>query len=230
MDLQPWRVKRFCIAEKDLARFVSQMEEVLDVYAEPPNPDEPLVCMDEASTQLLGHEQPPIPMEPGAPTREDYHYIRGGVQSIFMFFAPLLGWRRVTSSAQRTREDWAREIKRLIDEDFPRARKIKLICDNLNTHQIASLYQTFPPEQAHRLARKLDICYTPRNGSWLNVAEIELGVLTRQCLNRRLVDVPTLDKEIAAWNSERNKTASKVNWQFTTADARIKLRRLYPTF
>jgi hypothetical protein len=228
--LQPWRVERFCIPEKDLARFVAQMEEVLDVYAAPPDPHEPLVNMDEASIQLLGDEKPSLPMEPGKPLREDYHYTRGGVQSIFMFFAPLLGWRRVSSSPRRTRADWAREIKRLVDEDFPHARKIKRVCDNLNTHQIASLYETFPAEQAHRLARKLEIHYTPGNGSWLNVAEIELGILSRQCLDRRIPDAANLDKEMAAWNTERNKIASKVNWQFTTADARIKLRRLYPTF
>lgn len=206
------------------------MEDVLDVYAAPQDPDEPLVCMDEASTQLLGHEKPPLPMTPGTPAREDFHYLRGGVQSIFMFFAPLLGWRRVTSSAHRTRTDWAQQIKRLVDEDFPQARKIRLVCDNLNTHHIASLYETFEPAEAHRLARKLDIHYTPRNGSWLNVAEIELAILTRQCLDRRIKDVPTLDAELTQWNVDRNVTASKVNWRFTTADARIKLRRLYPTF
>jgi DDE superfamily endonuclease len=206
------------------------MEDTLDVYAQPPDPLEPLVTMDEASTQLLGDTESPLPMEPGKPLREDYHYTRGGVQSIFMFFAPLLGWRRVSASVRRTREDWAREIKRLVDEDFPHARKIKLVCDNLNTHHIASLYETFPAAEAHRLARKLEIHYTPRNGSWLNVAEIELAILSRQCLGRRIPDVATLEKELAAWNAQRNLTASKVNWQFTTADARVKLRRLYPTF
>lgn len=206
------------------------MEEVLDVYAAAEDPDEPLVCMDEASTQLLGHEKPPLPMESGRPVREDYHYSRGGVQSIFMFFAPLLGWRRVTSSAHRTRSDWAWQIKRLVDEDFPHARKIKLVCDNLNIHHIASLYETFPAEEAHRLARKLEIHYTPRNGSWLNVAEIELSILSRQCLDRRLADAAALDAELAQWNLERNLTASRVKWHFTTADARIKLWRLYPTF
>lgn len=206
------------------------MEDVLDVYAEAEVADEPLVCMDEAAVQLLGHEKPPLPMKPGTPAREDYHYTRGGTQAIFMFFAPLLGWRRVTSNARRTRQDWAEQIKRLVDEDFPKARRIKLVCDNLNTHTIASLYQTFAPAEAHRLARKLDIHYTPRNGSWLNVAEIELSILTRQCLDRRIPDATTLDAELTQWNTARNATASNVNWRFTTPDARIKLHRLYPTF
>jgi len=226
-------VKRFCIPEQDRARFVAQMEEVLDVYARPPDPLEPLVCMDEASKQLLGHLVEPLPMEPGpggVDAREDYHYTRGGVRSLFMFFAPHLGWRRVASSERRTRQDWAREVKRLVDEDFPDARKIVLVCDNLNTHHVTSLYEAFPAAEAHRIARKLEIHYTPRNGSWLNVAEIELSVLSSQCLDRRIPDAPALDAELAAWQPRRNAEATKVNWQFTTADARVKLRRLYPTF
>lgn len=206
------------------------MEDVLDVYARPPDPDEPLVCMDEASAQLLGHETPPTPVGPGTPAREDYHYARGGTRSVFMFFAPLLGWRRAGGSERRTRADWAREVRRLVDEDFPHARKIRLVCDNLNTHHAASLYAAFPADEARRLARKVEFHYTPRNGSWLNVAEIELAVLARQCLDRRIPDAATFDREVAAWNADRNRTASTVNWQFTTADARVKLRHLYPTF
>ena len=206
------------------------MEDVLDVYAAPDDPDEPLVCMDESSIQLLGHVRPPLPMRPGRPLRQDDHYTRGGVRALFMFFAPHLGWRRVSSSAHRTRRDWAEQIKRLVDEDFPGARRIRLVCDNLNTHHIASLYETFAPEEAHRLARKLQIHHTPRNGSWLNVAEIELSILSRQCLNRRIADSAALDHQLSHWNRQRNATASKVLWQFTTADARIKLHRLYPTF
>jgi DDE superfamily endonuclease len=229
-------VRRYCIPEKDRARFVAQMEEVLDVYARPPDPLEPLVCMDEAAKQLLGHAVEPLPMEPGAagrpgrPAREDYHYTRGGVRSVFMFFAPLLGWRRVASSERRTRVEWAAQVKRLVDEDFPHARKIVLVCDNLNTHHVASLYEAFEPEEARRIARKLEIHYTPRNGSWLNVAEVELSVLSEQCLDRRIGDAEALDRELAAWQRRRNEDASKVKWQFTTADARVKLRRLYPTF
>jgi hypothetical protein len=206
------------------------MEEVLDVYAAPPDPDEPLVCMDEAAKQLLGHAAGPLPMAPGVPAREDYHYTRGGVRSVFMFFAPLLGWRRVAASERRTRLDWAAQVKRLVDEDFPDARRIKLVCDNLNTHHVASLYEAMEPGEARRIARKLEIHYTPRNGSWLNVAEIELGVLSEQCLDRRIPDAAALDTELAAWQQRRNAEAGKVKWQFTTADARVKLRRLYPTF
>jgi DDE superfamily endonuclease len=228
-------VKRFCIPEKYRARFVAQMEDVLDVYARPPDPLEPLVCMDEASKQLLGHAVEPLPMAPGpgpggADAREDYHYTRGGVRSVFMFFAPLLGWRRVASSQRRTRADWAHQVKRLVDEDFPDARKVVLVCDNLNTHHVASLYEAFPAAEARRIARKLEIHYTPRNGSWLNVAEIELSVLSGQCLDRRIPDAAALDAELAAWQQRRNAEAGKVKWQFTTADARVKLRRLYPTF
>ncbi len=205
------------------------MEQVLDVYALPPDDEHPLVAMDEAAKQLLGSVAEPLPMKSGTPKREDYHYTRGGVRSIFMFFAPHLGWRRVAGSVRRTRQDWARQIKQLVDDDFPAAKSIRLVCDNLNTHCIASLYETFPAEEAHRLARKLEICYTPRNGSWLNVAEIELSVLAEQCLKRRISDSAMLDAELKAWTTRRNKDKSVVKWQFTTADARIKLRRLYPT-
>ena len=222
-------MKRYCIPERDLARFVAQMEDVLDVYALPPDPRRPLVCMDEAAKQLLGDAVEALAMKPGTPKREDYHYERGGVRSLFMFFAPHLGWRRVTSSVRRTRQDWARQIKRLVDEDFPAAESIRLVCDNLNTHAIASLYETFPPEEAHRLARKLEVHYTPRNGSWLNVAEIELSVLSAQCLDRRIEDPHVLDAELDAWAAPRNQEKCGVKWQFTTADARVKLRRLYPT-
>lgn len=205
------------------------MEEVLDVYALPPDEKRPLIAMDEAAKQLLGDGVEPLPMEPGIPKREDYHYTRGGVRSLFMFFAPHTGWRRAESSVRRTRQDWANQIKKLVDVDFPQAECIRLVCDNLNTHTIASLYETFAAEEAHRLARKLSITYTPRNGSWLNVAEIELSVLSEQCLNRRIKDAALLDAELAAWTTARNKDKSVVKWQFTTADARVKLRRLYPT-
>lgn len=222
-------MKRYCIPEKDAARFVAQMEDILDVYALPPDPQRPLVCMDEAAKQLLGDSVPPLPMAPGVPRREDYHYERGGTRALFMFFAPHVGWRRVTSSVRRTRADWAGQIKQLVDEDFPQAEVIRLVCDNLNTHALASLYATFPPEEAHRLARKLEIHYTPRNGSWLNVAEIELSVLSEQCLKRRLREAEMLDAEIAAWTAPRNQQQCGVHWQLTTPDARVKLRRLYPT-
>lgn len=222
-------MKRYCIPERDAARFVSQMEQTLDLYAAAPDPHKPLVVMDEASKQLPGDTVDPLPMKPGAPRREDYHYTRGGVRSIFMFFAPHLGWRRVAGSVRRTRQDWALQIKKLVDEDFPEAQKIILLCDNLNTHSKASLYETFAPQEAHRIAEKLELHFTPRNGSWLNVAEIELSILSEQCLKRRIHDATLLDSELAAWNARRNEQQSKVSWQFTTADARIKLRGLYPT-
>lgn len=175
------------------------MEEVLDVYAEPPDPHEPLICMDEASKQLLDHVVPPLPMRAGKPLRQDYHYQRHGTRAIFMFFAPHLGWRRVSSRPQRTRRDWADEIKHLVDVDFPQARRVTLVCDNLNTHHIASLYEAFEPEEARRIARKLRIIYTPRNGSWLNVAEIELSVLSRDCLDQRIASASALDAELGVW-------------------------------
>jgi hypothetical protein len=206
------------------------MEDILDLYAATHTPEEPLICMDESSKQLLRDEQPAEPLAPGRPAREDYHYERRGVQSIFMFFDPVRGWRRTSCRESRTRVDWAEEIRRLLDEDYPHARKVKLVCDNLNTHDIASLYLAFPAAEAHRLRQRLEIHYTPRSGSWLNVAEIELGVLTRQCLDRRIGSPPELEHELAAWETQRNTDASVVKWRFTTADARIRLRHLYPQF
>jgi hypothetical protein len=204
------------------------MEGILDLYAGEHSADEPLICMDEASKQLLRDEQPAQPLAPGRPAREDYHYERRGVQSIFMFFDPLKGWRRVSCRDSRMRVDWAEEIRRLVDEDYPQAKKIKLVCDNLNTHDVASLYAAFPAEEAHRIRQRLEIHYTPRSGSWLNVAEIELGVLSRQCLDRRISSTPQLARELAAWQEERNRQHSTVQWRLTTADARIRLRHLYP--
>lgn len=204
------------------------MEDILDLYAAEHTPEEPMICMDEASKQLLRDERSAEPMAPGRPAREDYHYERRGVQSIFMFFDPLRGWRRTSCRESRTRVDWAEEIRRLLDEDYPHARKVKLVCDNLNTHDIASLYAAFPAAEAHRLRQRLEIHYTPRSGSWLNVAEIELGVLSRQRLDRRIGSAPELEHELAAWEAQRNTDASVVKWRFTTADARIRLRHLYP--
>jgi hypothetical protein len=204
------------------------MEDVLDLYAAAHTPEEPLICMDEAAKQLVrgGHE--PIPMAPGHPAKEDYHYERRGVRSIFLFFDPVRGWRRVSGRDSRTRVDWAEEVRRLLDEDYPHARKVKLVCDNLNTHSIASLYEAFPAAEAHRLARRLEIVHTPRNGSWLNVAEIELSVLARQCLARRIGEPEILATECATWERARNAEGGRVIWTFTTADARVKLRHLYP--
>lgn len=206
------------------------MEVILDLYSSIHCEDEPLISMDEASVQLQGHLYEAIPMQPGLAQKEDYHYTREGVQALFMFFDPNRGWRRVSNRDSRTRRDWAQEVRQLLDVDYPKARKVKLVCDNLNTHNIASLYEAFPAPEAHRLARRLEIYHTPRNGSWLNVAEIELSILSKQCLDRRIPTPEALNKELEAWQQERNQTASKVSWQFSTNDARVKLQHLYPVF
>jgi hypothetical protein len=226
--LKPWKKKRYCIPERDAARFVAQMEAILDLYSAEHSVEEPLLAMDEASKQLLAQVYEPLPLGPGQVAKEDYHYERQGVRAVFMFFDPVRGWRRVSSREHRTRIDWAEEIKHVLDEDYPQARKVKLVCDNLNTHHIASLYEAFDPAEAHRLARRLEIHYTPRNGSWLNVAEIELSILSEQCLSRRIPDDTTLKTELEAWQKARNIEASTVTWRFTTKEARIKLRHLYP--
>jgi hypothetical protein len=204
------------------------MEEILDLYAAKHSDEEPLICMDEASKQRLRDERPAAPLTPGCPAREDYHYERRGVQSIFLFFDPLKGWRRTSCRDSRTRVDWAEEIRRLLDEDYPHAKKIKLVCDNLNTHHVASLYEAFPAAEAHRLRQRLELHHTPRSGSWLNVAEIELSVLSRQCLDRRIGNATDLTRELSAWQQQRNTDRSVVHWRFTTADARIRLHHLYP--
>jgi hypothetical protein len=227
-QLQPWRTERFCIPEKDHPRFVAQMEEILDVYCEESCEDEPLICMDESARQIVSDLLPPLPMEPGHPRREDHHYQRQGTQALFLFFNPLAGWRRVSSRDRRTRVDWAEEVRRLLEEDYPQARKVKLVCDNLNTHHKGSLYAAFDAQTAHRLSRRLELYYTPRNGSWLNMAEMELSILGRQCLNRRFHSIPHMQSELQAWQTARNKEHCGAQWRFTTSDARIKLRRLYP--
>jgi hypothetical protein len=204
------------------------MEDVLDLYTAQHSDEEPLICMDEASKQLLRDTATSVPMAPGRPAREDYHYERRGVQALFMFFDPLRGWRRVSCQDSRTRVDWAEEVRHLLDEDYPQARRVKLVCDNLNTHSIASLYEAFPAAEAHRLARRLEIHYTPRNGSWLNVAEIELSVLARQCLDQRLGSAAELRTQVEAWVEERNADEAGVRWRFTTDQARIRLHHLYP--
>ena len=212
------------------------MEVALDAYALPKDDQVPLIVMDESSKELHGQVRTPLPMTPAAPgspatpAREDDKYERHGAASVFLFFAPLLGWRRATCSPRRTRQDWAREVKQLLTVDFPAARRVRLVCDNLNTHDIASLYASFPAAEAHALAARLEIIHTPRNGSWLNVAEVELSILSRQCLDRRIPDEAGLRHELDAWTARRCLEASTVHWQFTTADARIKLHRLYPQF
>jgi transposase len=205
------------------------MEEVLDVYHGVYSPTHPLVCMDESSKQLLGEVREAWPMEPGHPTRYDSEYERNGTRNLFLAFAPVSGWRDVTVTERRTKQDWAQYMKTLVDVHFPQADRITVVLDNLNTHTIASLYETFEPTEARRIARKLDLHYTPKHGSWLNMAEIEFSALSRQCLNRRLADAQTLTREVAAWVADRNAHGTTIEWRFTTDDARIKLKRLYPT-
>jgi hypothetical protein len=206
------------------------MEDVLDLYQQPHDPRRPLVCMDEQPVQLVKETRTPLPLQPGQPLRYDYEYERAGTTNNFLFIAPLMGWRKVNVRDTKTRGDWAHEIKELLDIDFPDVDLVRLVCDNLNTHNIASLYETFEPEEARRLARRLEIHYTPKHGSWLNIAESELSILTQQCLDRRIPDADFLRREVTAWYGERNQKNKLVNWQFTTDDARIKLKRLYPQF
>ncbi len=206
------------------------MEEVLDVYTQPHDPQIPLVCLDECSKQLVSETRTPIPMKPGQPERVDYEYERNGTANMFMLFAPLEGWRHVEVTDRRTAVDYAQILKDLSDVHFPDAKKIKLVQDNLNTHVKASLYEAFPPAEARRLVERFEWHYTPKHGSWLNMAESELGVLASQCLDRRIPDKETLTSEVAAWQDRRNKHQNKADWQFTTEDARIKLKRLYPRF
>jgi hypothetical protein len=204
------------------------MEEVLDVYHGHYSPKNPLVCMDESTKQLLGETREPLPPEPGQPARYDTEYERHGTGNLFLAFAPLLNWRTVTVTERRTKLDWAHFMKDLVDVHFPEAEKITVVLDNLNTHTLASLYETFPAEEAHRLARKLELHYTPKHGSWLNMAEIEFSILSRQCLNRRIADRETLQHELSAWETDRNARGVTIDWRFTTQDARTKLKRLYP--
>ncbi len=228
--MQPWRKQCWCIPERESTRFVAKMEDVLDLYAADHSAEEPLICMDEASKQLLRDDRDPLPPAPGRPAREDYHYERRGTQALFCFFDPIRGWRRVSCQDSRTAVDWAEQVRILLEEDYPRAKKVKLVCDNLNTHTVAALYEAFPAEQARSLAKRLELHYTPVHGSWLNVAEIELSVLARQCLDRRIGGAAELRREVAAWEADRNADKSRVVWRFTTADARVVLRHLYPQF
>lgn len=205
------------------------MEDVLEVYTRPYDPLCPQVCMDETSKQLLRETRQSLPMGSGRPERADYEYERGGVANVFMFMEPLAGRRWVDITERRTKTDWAQQIKELVDLRYPQAERIVLVMDNLNTHTPASLYEAFDPEEAKRLADKLEIHYTPKHGSWLNMAEIEFSILSKQCLDRRIPDQATLKAEVQAWVAERNACSSTMEWRFTTEDARIKLKRLYPT-
>jgi len=204
------------------------MEDVLSVYARSYDPRRPVVCMDEKPYQLLDHARAPLPARPGDDACEDSEYIRCGTCSIFVWVEPLAGWRRVEALQRRTRIDWAAQVKAMLTVDYPDAEAVVLVMDNLNTHGIASLYEAFDPAEAFALAQRLEIHHTPKHGSWLNIAEIELSALTRQCLDRRISNLDFLNTELAAWQRATNADQRQVDWQFTTEDARIKLRHLYP--
>jgi len=205
------------------------MEDVLDLYTLPYDPHYPLVCFDETSKQLIGESRTPLPAQPGERERYDYEYVRNGVANLFMFFAPLHNWRHVKVTARRTKEDWAYCMRDLVDVHFPAAIRIRLVEDNLNTHDPAALYDVFAPAEAKRILDRLEFHYTPKHGSWLNMAEIEFSVLSRQCLHPRIPDKPALECVVGAWQAERNQAQATVHWRFTISDARFKLKRLYPS-
>jgi DDE superfamily endonuclease len=216
------------IPPKANAAFVAAMEDVLDVYTRPHDPARPLVCLDETSKQLVAETRTPQPMQPGLPARHDYEYKRNGTANIFMLFAPLEGWRHAEVTERRTAIDYAKILRDLSDIHFPGASKIVLVQDNLNTHTPASLYEAFEPAEARRIIERFEWHFTPKHGSWLNLAESELAVLSSQCLARRIADATALTTEVAAWRTRRNTHNAKANWHFTTADARVKLKSLYP--
>jgi hypothetical protein len=205
------------------------MEDILAVYKRPYDPEQPLICMDETTKQLVKESRSTVPAEPGIPARYDYEYERNGVCNLFMFYEPFGGKRYVSITDRRAKVDWALQIKELLDNHYPNVRKVVLVMDNLNTHTGASLYEAFQPDEARRLLDRLEMHYTPKHGSWLNIAEIELRVLTGQCLNRRIPDKQKLEREVAQWQNERNFLQAKVDWRFSNDEARIKLKRLYPT-
>jgi hypothetical protein len=220
--------KEWCIPPKAHGAFVAQMEEVWDLYEKPYDSHRPLVCMDETSKQLVSDVQTPLPPQPGQTARQDYEYERQGVCNLFIGFEPLQSQRHVQVTNQRTAVDWAHFMQDLAEMHYPDAEKIVVVLDNLNTHGPGSFYEAFPPAEAKRLAARFEFHYTPKQGSWLNMAEIELSALSRMCLDRRIPDQATLTREVSAWESERNAKSVTVEWRFTTDDARIKLKKLYP--
>ena len=228
--LKPHRKQQWVIPPDANAAFVATMEDVLEVYQRPHDPQRPLVCLDETSKQLIIETRAPIPAKPGQPARHDYEYERNGVANLFMVFAPLEGWRHVKVTDRHTAIDYAHVLRDLSDTHFPDAAKIVLVQDNLNIHKPASLYEAFPAPEARRLVERFEWHYTPKHGSWLDMAESELGVLASQCLDRRIADKQILAHEVTAWQDHRNKHHAKADWQFTTANARVKLKRLYPQF
>ena len=210
------------------ADFVANMEDVLDLYAEPYAPQKPVVCFDETSTQLLAETRPALPAQPGRPARQDYEYRREGTRNLFLACEPLAGWRHVAVTERRTMQDFAHQMRWLVDEAYPEAQVVRPVLDNLNTHRTASLYETFPAAEARRIAQRLEFHYTPKHGSWLNMAEIEFSIFSRNCLRQRIPGEESLRREVHALERERNEARTTINWRFSIQDARTKLHRLYP--
>jgi transposase len=224
--LKPWQEKMWCVPKVD-SEYVVRMEDVLDLYAEPHDPERPVLCFDESPTQLIDHAHPPEPVAPGTPARVDYEYVRNGTANLFVAYDIHAGWRHVDVTQHRTSRDFAHQIKALVDEHYPQAKQIRVVLDNLSTHKAAALYDTFPPAEARRILKKLEFHYVPKHASWLNMVEIEIGVLKQQCLSRRISDLPTLVREINAWQERRNNAGDRIRWMFTTERAREKLTRVY---
>lgn len=225
--LKPWRKDMWCIPKVD-AEYVARMEDVLDLYAEDPDPARPVVCFDESPNQLIGEVRAPIPAQPGQPRRYDYEYRRNGTLNLFVFLDAHRPWRHVKVTERRTANDFAHCMRELVDVHFPRADCIRVVLDNLSSHSLAALYRTFPAPEARRLVRRLEFHYTPKHASWLNMVEIEIGVLRTQCLDRRIGKRQDMETEIAAWQQQRNAGGAKINWMFSTEKARNKLARAYP--
>lgn len=226
--LKPWLKKPWCIPAVTGA-FVAAMADVLALYAEPYDPTRPTVCFDETNRPLLADAQPPLPGAPGQPARVDYEYKRAGTRTLFLHGEPQAGWRHIAVTERRTKQDFAHQMRWLVAERYPEAAVIRVVLDNLTTHGPGSLYEAFLPAEARRLVEKLEFHHTPKHGSWLNMAEIELSIVQRQCLDRRLADADTLQREIAAWEQQRNAAQETIDWRFSITDAREKLKRLYPT-
>ena len=226
-ELKPWRRKMWCVPEVN-GEYVARMEDVLDLYAEPPDPAHPVVCLDESPVQLIGEGRIPIPAAPGQVERYDYEYRRNGTVNLFVVIDAHQPWRSVTVTRRRTAQDYAARLQELVDHDYPHAERIRVVQDNLSTHTPGSLYETFPAAEAHRILRRLEFHFTPKHASWLNMAEIEIGVLKGQCLDRRIDTREWLEREIAAWERQRNEAGARLNWMFTTEKARAKMGRAYP--
>ena len=227
-ELKPWQKRMWCIPKVD-AEYVERMEDVLELYAEEPDESAPVVCFDETPVQLIGETRPPITAGPGKTERIDYEYSRNGVANLFVFLDVNRSWRHVKVTKQRTRHDFAHCMRELVDVHYPDAKRVRLVLDNLNTHRRAALYETFAPEEARRILRRVEFHYVPKHASWLNMVEIEIGVLSRQCLDRRIPDLALLERETAAWNRRRNESGARIKWLFDVAKARAKMGRAYPT-